>query len=86
MAVRVKAPSTGEGPSSKLLLVAITPCFRVPATTVPTPGTPKVSSMMNSTGLAAFSDLQRTVAERQANVVAEKDSRHHALYSLVPQK
>ena len=44
----LKLESAMSGPRSRVELTPITPLLTVPATTVPTPGTAKVSSMMNS--------------------------------------
>ena len=53
MAVGLNEPSARSGPSSSDAPVVITPPLSVPATTVPTPGTPNVSSMMNVVGSRA---------------------------------
>lgn len=76
MAVGLKVPSPTSGPSKKLELVVITPRFTVPAITVPTPGTPKVSSMMNSAYSFTLSCLNHT---QQA---ARQESLRHTRYLL----
>ena len=71
MAAGLKVASPMWGPSSRLeLLVLITPFFTMPATTVPTPGTPKVSSMMNSAASSALSYLEQTPENHQQHRTA----------------
>ena len=62
MAVGLKVPSPTSGPSIRLAFVVMTPRFTVPAITVPTPGTPNVSSMMNSAYSFTLSCLQRSAS------------------------
>ena len=71
MAVSLKVPSPMSGPSMSVAPGTMIPCFKVPATTVPTPGTlhctptqgtsvSSIHTVSNTKGLHDILAVQRT--------------------------